>query len=266
MNRSNQEQHAAAGFSQLDLLTVIVVLLFLVLLLTPALARTRVTDQALQCRDNLRQLMLGWRMFAEDNSNSLPNCFDWVGAGWLDYRINNPDNTNVNYMVNGNLGPYVKNPVVYKCAADQSQAVVGTVIRPRVRTFSMSQAFCPQDEGHLEDSRTNYWRHYLTSADLVVPAPAKLWVMLDENPDSVNDGAFGVRIDPYGVVWQDGPTTLHDGSCGFAFADGHVEMKKWTDARTLALQVTYAQPFFYGMPQAHNKDIMWVQDRTTAPK
>ena len=264
-NQSHQEQQAAAGFSQLDLLTVIVVLLFLVLLLTPALARTRVSDQALQCRNNLRQLILGWRMYADDNGGSLPNCFDWV-SGYQTYNANAPDNTNVNYLVNGKLGPYVKSPVVYKCAADQSQVVEGAAILPRVRTYSMSQAFCLQSEGHLEDARPNYWRHYLTSAALIVPAPAKLWVMIDESPDSVNDGAFGVKMDPYGSIWQDGPTTLHDGSCGFAFADGHVEVKKWTDPRTLAMRVTYAPPFPYGSAQTNNADIMWVQDRTTAPK
>ncbi len=262
-----QAPAAPAGFSRIDLVTVIGVLVLLVLLLTPALAHTRLVDQAFQCRNNLRQLIQGWRMYADDNNGNLALAFDWV-AGWESYGANNADNTNVNYLVKGALGPYVKNPAVYKCPADQSVALEGRIVYPRVRTLSMSQTFSRDNEGHLEDagSPPNYWRHYQKSADMILPAPADLWVLIDENPDSINDAAFGVRMSPYSSVWQDGPTTLHDGSCGFAFADGHVELKEWADLRTLAMRVTYSQSFPYGLVQTNNQDIMWVQDRTTAPK
>jgi prepilin-type processing-associated H-X9-DG protein len=273
----NQDQQAGAGFSQVDLLTLIAVLVLLGLLLSPALAHTRATDQTLQCRNNLRQLMHGWRMYAEDNSGKLPNCFDWV-SGWESYVANNPDNTNINYLLNGLLGPYVTNPAVYKCPADQSQAIEGVVRLPRVRSYSMSQSFCNANEGHLEDggSPPNFWRHYTNTTDMIAPAPVKLWVLLGENPDSLNDGAFAVNMaggnmyggnnNPNSNGWQDGPSNLHDGGCGFAFADGHYELKKWTDSRTLALKPTYTQSFPYGIVEPNNPDIQWVKDRTTAPK
>jgi prepilin-type processing-associated H-X9-DG protein len=239
-------------------------------LLSPALGRTWVTDQTLQCRNNLRQLIHGWRMYAEDNNGKLPNCFDWVSGG-LDYTANNPSNTNINYLLNGLLGPYVTNPAVYKCPADQSQALEGTVKLPRVRSYCMSQSFCDPNEGHLEDgdSPPNFWRHYTNTTDMVAPAPVKLWVLLGENPDSLNDGAFAVAMtqnNPAADKWQSGASTLHDGGCSFAFADGHYELKKWTDPRTLALKPTYTQNFFYGISQPNNLDIQWVKDRTTAPK
>src|ERR1017187_9375688 len=87
----SQGTAVAAAFSQVDLLTVVVVLVFLALLLTPALARTRVTDQLLQCRYNLRQLIHGWRLYADDNNGKLPDSFDWVYGG-ENYTANNPDN------------------------------------------------------------------------------------------------------------------------------------------------------------------------------
>jgi len=267
---STQDPQAEAGFSQVDLLTVIVVLMLLGLLLSPALARTRVTDQTLQCRNNLRQLIHGWRMYAEDNNGKLPNCFDWVGGG-LNYTANNPDNTNINYLIHGLLGPYVTNVAVYKCPADQSRAIESGGNYPRVRTYSMSQAFCNVNEGHLEDgdSPPNYWRHYINTTDMVAPAPAKLWVMLEESPDSINDGAFAVSMThniPTSDKWQSAPSTLHDGGCGFAFADGHYELKKWTDPRTLAMKATYGTTFPYGILQPNNNDIQWGKDRTTSPK
>ena len=273
---SNQDPQAGAGFSQVDLLTVIVVLMLLGLLLSPALARTLVTDQTLRCRNNLRQLIHGWRMYAEDNNGKLPNCFDWVHGG-LSYGANNPDNTNINYLIHGMLGPYVTNPAVYKCPADQSQAIEGTVQLPRVRSYSMSQSFCEPNEGHLEDgdSPPNFWRHYTNTTDMIAPTPAKLWVLFGENPDSLNDGACAVNMaggnmyggnnNPNSNKWQDAPSTLHDGGCGFAFADGHYELKKWTDSRTLAMKF-YTTPFPYGIVQPNNPDIQWIKDRTTAPK
>ncbi|MEI7940111.1 MAG: hypothetical protein WCK27_25795 [Verrucomicrobiota bacterium] len=269
---SNQDPPAEAGFSQVDLLTVIVVLALLGLLLCPALARTVVTDQTLQCRNNLRQLIHGWQMYADDNSGKLPNCFDWV-HGALNYNGGGgggTDDTNITYLLNGMLGPYVKAADVYKCGADMSKSF-GTRGDPRVRSYSMSQSFCIASWGHLEDadSPPNYWRHYTNTTDMVAPSPVNLWVMLDESPDSINDGAFAVAMSgnsQTSTKWQDGPSTLHDGGCGIAFADGHYEIKKWTDPRTLALKVTYTSSFPYGYYQANNPDIKWLRERTTAPK
>jgi prepilin-type processing-associated H-X9-DG protein len=264
----NQDPQAGAGFSQADLLAVLGVLALLGLLLTPALARTRVTDQGFQCRNNLRRMMQAWQMYADENSGKLSKSWDWVG-GWLSYAADNADNTNLSYLINGGLGPYLKSPSIYKCPADMSQGIEGGVRMPRVRSFSMSQSFSNYNEGHLEDgdSPPNYWRHYSTSADLVRPTPANLWVIIDESPDSLNDGAFAVGMSQGSPrKWQDGPSILHDGGCGFAFADGHSEIKQWTDSRTLAMKVTYTSSFPYGWTQPNNPDIKWLQDRTTAPK
>jgi prepilin-type processing-associated H-X9-DG protein len=261
---SHQDQQAGAGFSQVDLLTVIGVLVLLVLLLTPALARTRKTEQAFQCRNNLRQLLHGFQMYADDQSGTLPNCYYWV-HGVLDYNANNRDNTNLDYLMNGELGPYLKNPAAYKCPADQGLVREGGVYMPRARNLSMSQAFTDPSKPGAGSYVSNTNRHYSKVADMVLPAPANLWVMVDENPDSVNDAAFAVVMEPYGALWQDGPSVWHEGGCGFAFADGHSMTKKWTDARTMGMSVTYA-PFNHGWYQAKNPDIMWLQDHTSAPK
>jgi len=75
-----------------------------------------------------------------------------------------------------------------------------------------------------------------------------------------------VKMDLPGAMWQDGPATYHGGGCGFTFADGHSEIKKWKDGRTTSgiMLVTYTRRFFYGTLQPNNDDIRWVQDRTTA--
>jgi len=112
------------------------------------------------------------------------------------------------------------------------------------------------------------FRHYLKAGDMTLPAPVNLWVMIDENPDSLNDAAFAVDVQNQAMRtnWQDGPATHHAGACGFAFADGHSEIHRWTDSRTRALPTTFVRDFPHGVIQANNPDVLWVFDRTSARK
>jgi prepilin-type processing-associated H-X9-DG protein len=96
-------------------------------------------------------------------------------------------------------------------------------------------------------------------------------VIIDENPDSVNDAALAVVMGFPGHListWQDGPATYHGGGCGFSFADGHSEIKHWKDPRTVSglMNTTYSRSFQYGYSQPNNPDIAWIQERTTAKK
>jgi prepilin-type processing-associated H-X9-DG protein len=100
--------------------------------------------------------------------------------------------------------------------------------------------------------------------------------MGDESPDSVNDAAMAVNMaggnmyggtpNPNQDKWQDGPSVLHGGGCAYTFGDGHSEVHKWKDSRTLALKPTYTSSFPFGIVQPNNHDIEWVKDRTSAPK
>ena len=60
----------------------------------------------------------------------------------------------------------------------------------------------------------------------------------------------------------DYPASYHNGAGGLSFADGHSEIKKWIDQRTVP-NLRKGKELDLDVPSPDNPDVYWMQERST---
>jgi len=98
--------------------------------------------------------------------------------------------------------------------------------------------------------------------------PSAIFVTSDEHPDSINDPwyVWCTSADPSERwTWSDLPASYHNGACGFSFADGHAEIKKWMVSTTKRPVLGNGDGFPVDT-SPDKRDITWIAQRTTYKK
>ena len=265
--RLPSSQSARGGFTLIELLVVIAIIAILAAMLLPALAKSKLKAQGVKCMNNQKQLALSFNMYTLDNTDFYPPNPDdgnavtghnWIagqagrggGAEFNPDILRDPTLTLVSLYVNGNIG-------VFHCPADHrtgryqgtQTALLNTTV-PSARTVSCSQAvgsIClgfancggghsgqpnratrgPWLTGSHNNCTDNQYATFGKGSDFRTIGSSSVFLTVDENEFSLNDGGLATCVNPNAPVFIDYPGTYHNHACGFSFCDGHSEIHKW---------------------------------------
>lgn len=251
----------ARGFTLLELLAVFFTVATLVAMLLPVLTKARVKAQRTTCLSNLRQLGLAWVMYSSDNNGRLVESYPVNNSNaWVLGDMRNPrDAVSLDLLRQGKLYPYNRNDSIYHCPADKGVEIDGRRF-PSVRSFSMNAFMGARDPtlGPIPSNASKFVTFYAKEHE--IPRPSALWVLLDEDERSINDGFF--VPDPNGQMWIDFPAASphrHNYSFALDFADGHSDVWRYRDPATRKLTHNRTE-------QVGNTDLERLAKASTTPK
>jgi hypothetical protein len=199
-------------------------------------------------------------MYADDNVDYLVESYPVAPDVWVQGDMTKADEANNPELIQkGKLYPYQQNVSIYHCPTDRGVTING-VLTPTVRSYSMNSFMGARDPsvGPIPISNTEYVDFFTKRTELV--QPSQLWVLLDEDERSINDGFF--VTDPNSRLWVDFPAisgARHNFCFALNFADGHSEAWRHRDSRTFRVRSNQTE-------QASNADLQRLARASTVRK
>lgn len=297
-NRLRREN--SSGFTLIELLVVIAIIAILAAMLLPALAKAKQRATQAACLNGLRQLALGWTMYAEDSNDRLLNLSTYDASGTL--TANPPKGVPWRVDIyNGQMSPapnlstqegwkaaiekgytqptptipgplfrYVANPDIMHCPGDKRyQLAYPANATPRTGGPYSWDSFT--GVGNLNGEAGGLVKR----SQIRHPTDRFIWTegadMRGENVGSwsFNPGTVGTWV---GASFIDSPAAFHVTSADFNFCDGHAEVHKWLNPATIvfANDTTRNKDAGGATQSAANGgsavDRNWIAERFTTPQ
>jgi prepilin-type N-terminal cleavage/methylation domain-containing protein len=218
------------GFTLVELLVVIAIIALLMAILMPALNKAKALGRRIVCCSHLRQLALGWGMYADenggnlvngeagidriDNSTSPPTILEkaWVGDIGLDAAGNPLINKSAQErkIKEGALWEDCKNPKVFRCPAGMVKHYVTYQIVDSMNGFQQPDTVTEQVWGN---NRGDFSRMGERIVFICV--------------GQVTSSSYHVSYRD--AKWLDMPPVRHRDGATVSFADAHSAYWKWND-------------------------------------
>ncbi|MDX9981051.1 MAG: prepilin-type N-terminal cleavage/methylation domain-containing protein [Lentisphaeria bacterium] len=192
-------------FTLIELLVVIAIIAILASMLLPALQQAREKARAISCTSNLKQLGLGYFMYADDNRERFP-----VGSGWTDPAVIVANKAEWFILTQ----PYVVDGKIFNCPS-----VNYTHFRS-MDTNSTALGYGVAFSRNLWiDGRGGSDNGIARAGTLgSVKSPSNIMLLSDGNNNYMR--WFNQSTGTNNYLWH---TTRHTNRCNILFVDGHVD-------------------------------------------